>query len=356
MSDELFMKRAIGLAQRGAGRVAPNPMVGAVLVHQGRIIGEGWHAVYGDLHAEAACLESVAEMDRPLIPESTMYVTLEPCAHQGRQPSCAHRLVREGVRKVIVAAEDPFPDVNGRGFSILRDAGIEVVKGICRDEARWLARVFMTRHEEARPYIILKWAESADGYFAPLDGSRRQLSGSQSQALVHRWRSQHPAILVGFNTALADNPQLNTRAWGGPDPLRIVLDRRLELPGTHFIHDGRQETWIVNELRDDTAGSLRYLQHGFDQTLLPDLLDHLLAAGKTSLFVEGGAKLLNSFMEARLWDEARVFRTKVTLGDGAAAPLVRNGILSGSFPLGSDRLQLFQPEGTRFPYVAGAEL
>jgi diaminohydroxyphosphoribosylaminopyrimidine deaminase/5-amino-6-(5-phosphoribosylamino)uracil reductase len=356
MSDILFMKRAIELAQRGAGHVAPNPLVGAVLVHEGRVIGEGWHAVYGDRHAEAACLDSVADADRPLIPAATMYVTLEPCAHQGKQPPCAHRLVREGIRKVVVAAEDPFPDVNGRGFSILRDAGVEVVKGICRDEARWLARVFMTRHEEARPYIILKWAESADGYFGPTDGSRRQLSGPQSQALVHRWRSQHPSILVGFNTALADNPQLNTRAWTGPDPLRIVLDRRLELPETHYLLDGRQHTWIVNEQREETVGRLRYVQHGFDETLLPDLLDHLLTAGKTSLFVEGGAKLLNSFIAAHLWDEARIFRTPVSLGDGVPVPLIKNGVLAARFPLGSDRLDLFQRAGTRFPYVPGSEL
>ncbi len=352
----LFMRRAIELARRGAGRVAPNPMVGAVLVHKDRIIGEGWHAVYGDLHAEAACLAGVADADRALIPEATMYVTLEPCAHQGRQPPCAHRLVREGVRKVVIAAEDPFPDVNGRGIGILREAGIEVVTGVCRDEARWMARVFMTRHEEGRPYIILKWAESADGYFGPPDGSRRQLSGPQSQALVHRWRSQHPAILVGFNTALADNPQLNTRAWTGPDPLRVVLDRRLELPGAHHVFDGRQETWIVNELRNEAAGNLRYLQHGFDESLLPDLLDQLMAAGRTSLFVEGGAKLLNSFIAARLWDEARVFRTPPSLGAGVPAPKLRGGSLAAAFPLGGDRLELFQHEGSRFPYVPGAEL
>jgi diaminohydroxyphosphoribosylaminopyrimidine deaminase/5-amino-6-(5-phosphoribosylamino)uracil reductase len=356
MTHELFMKRAISLAQRGAGHVAPNPMVGAVLVHDGRVIGEGWHAVYGGLHAEAACLASVAEADRGLIPEAVMYVTLEPCAHQGKQPPCAHRLVREGIRKVVIAAEDPFPDVNGRGISILEDAGIEVMTGVCREEARWLARVFMTRHEEGRPYIILKWAESADGFFGPVDGSRRQLSSPQSQALVHRWRSQHPAILVGFNTALADNPQLNTRAWSGPDPLRIVLDRRLELPDTQHIFDGRQETWIVNELRDETIGNLRYLQHGFDESLLPELLEHLMAAGKTSLFVEGGAKLLNSFIAARLWDEARVFRTPLSLGDGVDAPKLRGGALAATFPLGNDRLELFMHAGSRLPYVAGAEL
>jgi diaminohydroxyphosphoribosylaminopyrimidine deaminase/5-amino-6-(5-phosphoribosylamino)uracil reductase len=188
--DEQYMRRAIELAIRGAGYASPNPMVGAVLVHNGRMIGEGFHAAYGDVHAEVACLQNVAAADRHFIRESTMYVTLEPCAHQGKQPPCARRLVQEGIPRVVIAVADPFPEVNGKGTTILREAGIEVEVGCCHDEARRMCRRFLSVHECGRPYIILKWAQSADGYFAPADGSRYQLSNTFSQALVHKWRTE----------------------------------------------------------------------------------------------------------------------------------------------------------------------
>lgn len=347
------MQRAIELAVRGSGNVSPNPMVGAVLVYEGRIIGEGWHAVYGDVHAEVACLQSVSKVDRALIPHSTMYVTLEPCAHQGKQPPCAARLVQEGIRRVVIAIEDPFPQVSGRGISILEEAGVEISVGCCRAAARWMSRRFLSVHESGRPYIILKWAQSANGFFAPKDGSRFQLSNSFSQQLVHQWRTEESAIMVGFNTALADNPQLNARLWTGRQPLRIVLDKQLRLPDTHHLLDGSTPTWIVNELQE-SEGVTEFVKLPFDKSLLPALLQRLKAAGKNSVFVEGGAQLLSSFIDAGLWDEARVLLTPKDLRDGIPAPLLSNGILAGNSAVGSDTIQLWQHADSPYPYPAGA--
>lgn len=352
--DERYMRRAIEIARRGAGYVSPNPMVGAVLVHNGRIIGEGWHAAYGGLHAEAACLGTVAEADRQLVSQSTMYVTLEPCAHQGRQPPCAHRLVAEGIPRVVVGASDPFPQVSGRGISIIREAGISVTEACCIAEARWLCRRFLQVQERHRPYVILKWAQSADGYFAPSDGRRYQLSNTYSQTLVHQWRTQESAMLIGYNTALTDNPQLTSRAWAGPQPLRIALDRRRQLPRTHHLFDGATPTWIVCDARgeDDPA----YLQLPFDNQLLPQLLKRIADIGKNSVIVEGGAQLLNSFIEAGLWDEARVFETPVRLGQGIAAPLLTNATEAFTTAVESDRLSVYLPAGTPYAYPPGAVL
>jgi diaminohydroxyphosphoribosylaminopyrimidine deaminase/5-amino-6-(5-phosphoribosylamino)uracil reductase len=354
MQDEQYMRRAIQLAYHGSGNVAPNPTVGAVLVHKGRIIGEGWHAIYGDIHAEVACLRNVSEEDRGLIPESTMYVTLEPCAHQGKQPPCSLRLIDEKVARVVIAAEDPFPQVAGRGINMLRQAGVQVDVGCCRLEARWMNRRFLTAQQKSRPYIVLKWAQSADGYFAPSDGSRRQLSNHYSQTLVHKWRTEESAIMVGYNTALADNPQLNVRFWQGHQPLRIVLDRNRNLPEAHHLLDETIETWIVNEQNESSDGKTSWISLPFNAQLLPVLLQRLLAANKTSLFVEGGAHLLNSFISARLWDEARVLSTDVSLGDGIAAPLLKDSRQACQTFVGGNTLHLVQPGTTEYPYPSGA--
>ena len=355
MREEYFMRRAIELALRGAGRVVPNPMVGAVLVHGDRIIGEGWHAVYGDVHAEVACLQAVAAPDQHLIRESTMYVTLEPCAHQGRQPPCAHRLVQESIPRVVIAQEDPFPEVSGRGTAILREAGIEVRNGCCRDEARWMCKRFLQAQEGGRPYIILKWAQSADGFFAPAGGSRFQLSNSFSQTLVHKWRTEESAIMVGYNTAIADNPQLTARRWDGPQPLRLVLDKDLRIPATQHLLDGSTPTWIINS-REEGEGVTKRVRLPFDANLLPALLQQLMRAQKTSLFVEGGAGLLNSFIAAGLWDEARVFIAPAVLGAGIPAPLLPGGDALFSTSVGDDILNVCQRAGSRLPYTPGAIL
>ncbi len=353
MQDEDFMRRAILLAFRGRGYVSPNPMVGAVLMHEGRIIGEGWHERYGEAHAEVACFNSVMESERQLIPQSTMYVTLEPCAHRGKQPPCAHRLVQEHVKRVVVAIKDPFPEVSGRGIAILREAGIDVKVGCCEPEARWMCRRFLSVQEKGRPYVVLKWAQSADGYMAPSDRSRIQLSNHFSQTLVHRWRTEESAIMVGYKTALADNPQLTARLWQGPQPLRIFPDRHLKLPATHHLLDNATPTWVLNSIREQ-QGITSFLKLPFDESFLGRLLNCLKEAGKNSLFVEGGAKLLSSFIIGGLWDEARVFTTLSTIGAGVRAPHLNQARLAGSALAGDDTLQLWQPAESHFPYTPGA--
>ncbi|MBS1615326.1 MAG: bifunctional diaminohydroxyphosphoribosylaminopyrimidine deaminase/5-amino-6-(5-phosphoribosylamino)uracil reductase RibD [Bacteroidetes bacterium] len=350
------MQRALLLAQRGGGWVSPNPKVGAVLVHEGRIIGEGWHQAYGGVHAEVACLQNVLDADRPLIRESTLYVSLEPCAHQGKQPPCAHRIIEEGIPRVVLALEDPFPQVQGRGIALLQAAGVEVTTGVCHQEARWLCRNFLSAQEMQRPYIILKWAESQDGFIAPADGSRRQLSNHFSQTLVHRWRSEESAIMVGFRTALADNPRLNVRLWEGPQPLRIVLDKKLRIPKDFHLLNDEQPTWIVHEGRDYEAGNIRFLSLPFNGHLLPALLQKLLQAGKNSLLVEGGAALLKSFIAAGFWDEARVFQTKHVFGEGLQRPLLPESTCCMTTTIGNDCLRLFQPRQAFALFPDGAAL
>lgn len=348
------MQRAIQLAQQGHGKVSPNPLVGAVLVHEGRVIGAGWHDAYGGVHAEVACLQNVQATDRPFIRESTLYVSLEPCAHQGRQPPCARRIIEEEIPRVVVAIEDPFPEVGGRGIAMLRQAGIEVTVGLCATEARWLCRRFLTVQEKKRPYIVLKWAESQDCFMAPVDGSRQQLSNHFSQTLVHRWRSEESAIMVGTHTALADNPQLNVRLWDGPQPLRIALDRKLRIPaGFHLLNAG-QPTWIINERKESNEGNLHFLKLPFDEQLLPTLLERLLQAGKNSLLVEGGPTLLQSFLDAGLWDEARVFQTNFNMGKGLHSPALPHASCALSTSIAQDTLQLFLSGKSIAPYPSGA--
>jgi diaminohydroxyphosphoribosylaminopyrimidine deaminase/5-amino-6-(5-phosphoribosylamino)uracil reductase len=346
---ERFMRRAIDLASRGAGRVAPNPMVGAVLVHEDRIIGEGWHTQYGDPHAEVECLNSVAPEDKPLISESTMYVTLEPCAHQGRQPPCAWRIVKEGIRKVVVGVDDPFPEVAGKGIAILREHGIDVTTGVCEEEARWMTRRFLHTQTKDRPYVILKWAQSADGFIAPSDCARFQLSNHFSQTIVHKWRTEESAIMVGYQTALGDNPQLTARFWSGSQPLRIALDRFLRLPLMHHLLDDSTPTWLVNIL-EDSEGTTQRVRSSFESDMLPILLQRLKEAGKNSVIVEGGARLLNNFIAEGLWDEARIIVTPKRLRAGLLAPVLPRCKAAWKTNLGDDQLCLFFPPdaGTAF--------
>lgn len=356
MQDELYMRRCFELALRGAGRVAPNPMVGAVLVHNDRIIGEGWHRQYGQAHAEVNCLESVAPEHRALISDSTMYVSLEPCAHTGKTPPCALRLVREGIRKVIIANPDPFEQVAGAGIRILKEAGVETKTGILAAEGNWLNRRFFSYHRLRRPYIILKWAQSADGFIAPEDRRRTQLSNPYSTTLTHRWRTEEAAIMVGYKTALHDDPALTARNWQGLSPLRIALDRQLRLPQTHQLYDEAAPTWILNELIDKTTGNVYQLKTDFSQDVLTQLSAKLYEAGRLSLIVEGGAALLQSFIDAGLWDEARVFRTQPVLGSGIGTPRLSQANLAQEYELANDRLQLWVNKSSSYPYAPGMYL
>ena len=356
MLQEQYMKRCLELAHLGVGQVAPNPMVGAVLVHNDRIISEGWHHAYGDIHAEIDCFDNVAAADRHLIQQSTLYVNLEPCAHTGKTPPCARRIVNEKVKKVVIANSDPFDQVSGKGIRILEEAGVVVEKGLLCDEGSWLNRRFFCFHTNKRPYIILKWAQTPDGYFAPADKSRFQITNTASQQLVHKWRTEESAVLVGTETAINDDPRLTSRLWQGRQPLRIVLDRTLKVPETHHLFDRDAPTWVINEQKQYKTQNVSYFKCSFNSNLLPQLLVLLHDHNIQSLIVEGGAQLLGSFLQAQLWDEARIFTGKKILGDGVAAPLIVNGVHSFATSFGGDRLDLFVHTKSTYQYVPGSEL
>ena len=301
--DPRYMRRALELAAHGLGNTSPNPMVGAVIVDAaGRIIGEGYHRRCGEGHAEVNAVASVR--DRAALKNATMYVTLEPCSHYGKTPPCARLIIDSGIPRVVVAAGDPFKAVAGRGIAMLRQAGVEVVQGVMAEESRRLNRRFMTAHEHGRPFITLKWAQSADGFMDcdRADGCPARFSTPLTSALVHRLRSLHDAILVGSGTALADNPRLDCRLWPGRSPRPVVLDRRGRVPDT------------ARMLRRPRAIALR------DYTDLPDAMHRLYKAGITSLMVEGGAEVLRSFIAADMWDAARIETAPRAFGAAGIAP------------------------------------
>jgi diaminohydroxyphosphoribosylaminopyrimidine deaminase/5-amino-6-(5-phosphoribosylamino)uracil reductase len=331
-------------------------MVGAVLVYNDRIIGEGWHHYYGADHAEVNCLNNVAEQDKHLIPESSMYVNLEPCAHFGITPPCANRIVEERIKHVVIANTDPFEKVSGRGIEILTTAGVKVETGILETEGLWLNRRFFCYHQKQRPYIILKWAQTKEGYIAPADRSRMQITGAESQHLVHKWRTEEGAIMVGYNTALNDNPQLTARLHEGRQALRVVLDRKLQLPATHHLFDNAAATWIINEQEEQLRGNVHLVHLRFDNTLADQLLKRLYDAKILSLIVEGGAALLESFIKQDMWDEARIFTGNTQIINGVAAPILEHYTPAFTQKCGSDLLEAFVNKASAFPYVTGMEL
>ena len=321
-ADKLFMERSLQLAALGAGFVAPNPLVGAVLVHYNRVIGEGWHKVYGGPHAEVECLNSVVEADRYLIKESTLYVTLEPCAHYGKTPPCANRIVEKGIKKVVVGTRDPFPEVNGKGIEILKQAGINVMVGVLENKCRWQNRRFFTFHEKKRPYIHLKWAATADGFMSAGKGERLKISSPFSDRLVHKWRSEEAAIMVGTQTVLLDKPILNNRLWSGAQPVRIMVDRRLQIPESYLESITGSTVIVLNEEKDKTVGNVKWIKMKFDNGHdVNGILNVLYDEKLQSVFIEGGATLLCSFLQQNCWDEVHIMtNTMLRVGSGLAAP------------------------------------
>ena len=334
------MQRALQLAEYGRGSVSPNPMVGCVIVHNDEIIGEGWHRNYGGPHAEVRAVEDVEKRNNGhLFSEATAYLTLEPCSHTGKTPPCADLLVSKGIKKVVVCNGDPNPLVSGRGIRRLEDAGIEVVQGILSEQGEKLNKRFFKSFREKRPYIILKWAETADGFIAEENGKSVQISGEFSGVNVHKWRSEEDAILVGYNTALNDNPTLNVRHWEGRNPIRVVLDRNLRLPKTLNLFDNSQKTFVVNYIEETVVesssgryseqGNTSYIQINPGENEIGQLLKELFTRGIQSVLVEGGAKVLGSFLQAGLWDEIRRCQSLKRIGSGIKAPLPE-GIFTGS--------------------------
>ena len=335
--DSRFMTRALELAENGRGKVSPNPMVGCLIVHEDEIIGEGYHQIYGGPHAEVNAVHSVENQE--LLRNSTVYVTLEPCAHWGKTPPCANLLVEKQVKKVVIAAFDSNPLVGGKGIEILRNAGIEVETGLLEKEARWQNRRFFTQIEKHRPYVILKWAQSQDGFVAREDYSSKWISGSQSRQLVHKWRAEEDAILVGKNTALYDNPSLNVRDWVGKNPLRIVLDSKLELPEELNLFDRTVHTICFNTIKSESSKNLDFVQ--LEPVFsVSDILDELQKRKIQSLIVEGGRKVLSQFIESGLWDEARVFTGKAKFDTGIPAPRL-NQNPNETLHIGEDLLTIY---------------
>ena len=330
-SDEKYMFRCIELARKGAGYVAPNPMVGAVLVQDDRIIGEGWHARYGEAHAEVGAIGATGLATSSGLTSSsntTLYVSLEPCAHFGKTPPCADLIIRTGIPKVVIGCRDPFEAVNGKGIEKLRAAGIEVVESVLEKECRELNKRFFTFHEKKRPYIILKWAQTADGFMAGAsDAPRILISNEYSNKRVHQWRSEETGILVGTNTALQDDPELTNRLWTGPSPVRLVLDMDLRLPASLKLFNGQQKTIVFNSIKSEESHNMIYYRLDKNKSLISQLMEALYQLKIQSVLVEGGQQLLDTFIQSGSWDEARVITNKsMEIGTGLAAPVVKNAV------------------------------
>ncbi|GAB3194508.1 diaminohydroxyphosphoribosylaminopyrimidine deaminase/5-amino-6-(5-phosphoribosylamino)uracil reductase [Pontibacter aydingkolensis] len=337
MSDELYMQRALELARLGSGYTSPNPMVGCVIVHDGQIIGEGWHQQYGGPHAEVNAVAAVK--DKSHLPLSKVYVTLEPCSHFGKTPPCADLLISHGVKDVVICNTDSNPLVAGRGIKKLFDAGAQVKVGVLEKQGLELNKRFFTFHSKKRPFILLKWAESVDGFIAGVDYKQEQISGKLAQRLVHKWRSEEQAIMVGSRTALYDNPRLNTRMWSGQNPLRILIDKKLQLPKHLHLFDKSQPTVVYNFVRQEEQENLYFVQLHEQEPLLPQIMQDLHRRNILSVMVEGGTFLLESLLQANLWDEAMVFKSKYkNLGEGIKAPSMIYGQLHDIQTLGPDHL------------------
>lgn len=329
--EKKYMARCLQLARGGEGHTSPNPMVGAVVVHEGRIIGEGYHRRCGEAHAEVNAIASVKEQDRPLLKGSTIYVSLEPCSHYGKTPPCAELILKTGIPRVVVGCLDPFPAVSGRGVRMLREAGVEVITGVMEAECKALNRAFMMMQTAHRPYVILKWAQSADGFLdrVRLDAGMPPvvLSSAETLRRVHQLRTQVRAILVGTRTALLDNPSLTVRHWEGPSPLRIALDRSLKIPATHHLLDGQVPTLILTEKAVEDSPHVSYVRVDFDRPLAAQVMTVLAERKIDSLLVEGGTRLLQTFIAEGLWDEARVETAPCCLGEGVPAPRLEQAVL-----------------------------
>ncbi len=347
-ADEIYMHRCLELAQLGNGTVAPNPMVGAVLVNN-NIIGEGYHQRYGEAHAEVNCINSVKKEHQHLIHGSTMYVSLEPCAHFGKTPPCADLIIQKKILKVVIGCRDPFVQVNGKGIEKLQAAGVEVILGILEEPCREVNKRFFTFHTKHRPYITLKWAQTADHKIANKGYGRLLITNSQTNRIVHKWRSEEMAIIVGTNTALLDDPELTTRLWPGKNPIRIVVDMNLRLPPSLKLFDGKTATIVFNSRKhtiedvkiSPIQNGVHYYQVTEDVSLVHQMLNALYAMSIQSVLVEGGTRLLQSFIDEGLWDEARVISNKQLIADdGLPAPFLNSGQLINEENILSDTVRI----------------
>ncbi len=344
---EKYILRCIELAKNGLGTTAPNPMVGCVITVDGKIIGEGFTSPYGGPHAEVNAIHSVS--DKEQLKKATLYVSLEPCSHHGKTPPCADLIIRHGIPRVVIGIRDPHKKVDGKGIEKLLAAGIEVTCPVREQECRVHHRRFLTYQEKDRPYVILKWAESGDGFIAPdpeMRGSKPQpywITTRHSRQLVHQWRTEEQAILVGTTTCVKDNPKLTPRTWVGNSPLRVVIDRKLKIPKDYHIYDGSVKTLILTEegLISESASGVDYAPLDFTENLPVQICDRLCERGIQSVIIEGGAKTLKSFIEAGLWDEARIFTGPKPLKSGIKSPPIHGKEVSRT-QIGNDLLRILR--------------
>jgi diaminohydroxyphosphoribosylaminopyrimidine deaminase / 5-amino-6-(5-phosphoribosylamino)uracil reductase len=325
MNDEIYIKRCIELAEKGLGYTAPNPLVGCVIVHKDKIIGEGYHHEYGGPHAEVNAINSVPDIS--LLEKSTLYVNLEPCSHFGKTPPCADLIINMKIPEVVVGTEDPYIIVKGKGIKKLSEAGIKVKSGILKPLCLELNKRFITFHQKKRPYIILKWAMTIDGF---IDMERKDhekprikwITDEKLRPLVHKWRSEEQAIMAGTKTVLLDNPQLTTRFWEGKHPVRLILDQKLRLPENLHIYDGTVKTIVFTGVSKTNTSNIEYITIDFSKNIIQQTCDELYLRNIQSVIVEGGTKLLQTFIDCEIWDEARVFTGSIKFDKGLKAPFI----------------------------------
>ena len=322
MEHEIFMQRCVDLAYLGQGNVSPNPMVGCVIVKNGLVIGEGYHSEYGGKHAEIKAIESVS--DQKEIENSTVYISLEPCVHHGKTPPCVHELINRKIKTAVIGSRDSNPIVGGKGIELLKRSGIEVIENVLEEECRKLNKRFFTFHEKRRPYVILKWAQTSDGY---LDKNRETdekginwISSPESKVLVHKWRSEEQSILVGRNTILNDNPSLTVREISGKNPTRIVIDSQMQLSKDVNIFSNDAPTLVFNRIQNKKLDGVEWIK--IQETSTKYILEELYKRNIQSVLVEGGSRTLQYFIIDNVWDEARVIVGDIKFGDGVKAPII----------------------------------
>lgn len=327
-SDKIFMQRCLQLAENGLGLCYPNPLVGSVIVHDGIIIGEGYHQKAGEAHAEVNAV--IAVKNKELLKKSTLYVNLEPCAHVGRTPACSKMIIDLKIPRVVIGCRDSFVKVAGKGIEMMKNAGVEVVEGILEEKSRAMNRRFFTYHEKKRPYIILKWARTLDGFIdfersAETPVKPNWITDEYARMLVHKWRSEESAVMAATNTILKDNPRLNVRDWVGHQPVRIVLDRLLRLNGDLYVFDDSQKTLVFTEKEKKGTDNTEYIQISFGQSFYKAFFNVLYEREIQSVFVEGGAELIQNLINRNYWDEAREFIGNVHFYSGIKSPVIPHG-------------------------------
>ncbi|HOZ96913.1 MAG TPA: bifunctional diaminohydroxyphosphoribosylaminopyrimidine deaminase/5-amino-6-(5-phosphoribosylamino)uracil reductase RibD [Niabella sp.] len=350
--EAIFMQRCFQLAKLGTGLAAPNPMVGAVLVHEGRIIGEGFHQKCGGPHAEVNCIEDAAKFHADEISKATIYVSLEPCAHFGKTPPCADLIIKHQIARVVIGCKDSFEKVAGKGIEKLKAAGVAVVSGILEPQAIALNKAFFTFHQKRRPYIMLKWAQTSDGFMAANQDKRLMISNAFTNRLVHRWRSENSAILVGANTVVKDDPRLDNRFWYGVAPQKIVLDPNLKLNTQAQLFQQNDKVLVFNTVREEEVGNISYIRLS-EKDIIQKMMDRLHQLQIQSVFVEGGARLLQSFVDAGIWDEARIITNKeLLIQEGLPAPLLQNHEELSAINIDSDEIKIYKNRNNQFFHAA----